>query len=124
MLRGSHSNLLTTEQLKIAHITSGKESDLINDDLEEFNKLTIAQNFEELRLDEFRCLSFYKEPTDPQLEKLKLFQYEIDLKQQNWNIQKSRDTLLSLLAKTDPEYQYLQCDCQRQSVFKSFSSKR
>ena len=73
VLRGSHSNLLTTEQLKshrIAHISSEKESGLLNDDLEEFYKFTIDQSMvqpmvqpmvetQELRLDEFRCLSFF-----------------------------------------------------------------
>ena len=123
MLRGSHSNLLTTEQLKIAHARSEIESDLIYDDLEEFHKVTMAQNLEELRLDEFKCLSFYKEPTDPELDKLKPFQYKIDLQKQNWKSQTSLEALLPLLAQTDPGYQYLQCDCQRQSVFVSFSSK-
>ena len=123
MLRGSHSNLITTEQLKIAHISSEKESDLINDDLEEFHEVTMAQTLEELRLDEFRCLYFYKEPTDPELEKLKPFQYEIDFQKQNWKTQTSLEALLPLIAQTDPGYQYLQCNCQRQSFTMKLSSK-
>ena len=123
MLRGSHRNLLTTEQLQIAHISSEIESDLVNDDLEEFQKFTMDQSMiqpmeqaQELRLDEFRCLSFYKEPTDPELDKLKQFQYEIDFKKQNWKTQKSVEALLPLIAQTDPGYQYLQCDCQRYTL--------
>ena len=89
IVRGSHSKLLTGEQLKAAHITSENESDLINDDLEDFHKLTMAQTVEEKRIDDFKCLSFYKQLTDPEVEKLKPFQYEIDMKQQSWKSQKS-----------------------------------
>ena len=122
IVRGSHSKLLTGEQLKAAHTTSEKESDLINDDLEEFNKLTLAQSVKEKRIDDFKCLSFYKQPTDPEVEKLKPFQYEIEMKQQNWK-HFPREALLSLLAQTDPGYQYLKCDCQRQSFSMSLSPK-
>ena len=126
IVRGSHSMLLTGEQLKAAHVTSENESDLINDDLEDFHKMTMAQTVEEKIIDDFKCLSFYKQPTDPEVEKLKPFQYEIDMKQQSWKSQKSieiSDVLLSLLAQTDPGYQYLKCDCQRQSFSMSLSPK-
>ena len=120
MLRGSHRNLLTAEQLKIAQAQSEVEPDLINDDLEEFHKLTMVQG---LRFDEFRSLSFYKELTDPELDKLKPFQYEIDLQKQNWASEKSLEALLPLLAQTDPGYQYLQCDCQRYTFSVLFPSE-
>ena len=112
ILRGSHTNLLTTEQLKIAQARPEIESDLINDDLEQFYKFSLSQT-KELRIREFRCLAFYKELTDSELKKLKPFQYEIDFQKQNWKTQTSLEALLPLLAQTDPGYQYLQCDCQR-----------
>ena len=119
MLRGNHKNLLTTEQLKIAHVRSEIETDLVNDDLEKFHKFTMDKTrvqSQELRLYEFRRLSFYKELTDPELDKLKSFQYYIDFQNQNWKTQTSSEALLPLIAQTDPGYQYLRCDCQRMSM--------
>ena len=77
--------------------------------------MTLAQTVEEMRIDDFKCLSFYKQLTDPELEKLKPFQYEMEMKQQNWKSQKSFDVLFSLFAQNDPGYQYLKWDCQRHS---------
>ena len=114
ILRGSHRNLLTTEQLKIAQARPEIESDLINDDLEQFHKFTLVRT-KKPRIREFKCLTFYKELTDSELKKLKPFQYEIDFQKQNWKIPTSLEALLPLLAQTDPGYQYLQCDCLRQS---------
>ena len=88
ILRGSHTNLLTTEQLKIAQARPEIESDLINDDLEQFYKFTLTkEKTKELRIREFKCLTFYKELTDSELDKLKPFQYEIDFQKQNWKTQ-------------------------------------
>ena len=120
-MRGSQSNLLTTAQLKLVHAGSKNESELINNDLEEYHQL-IRKSSEKLKSFGLKSLSFYKQLTDAELEKLKPSlldrTYEIELNQQNWKTQKSRDVLLSLLAKTDPGYQYLKCDCQRQSFIK------
>ena len=135
ILRGSQSNLLTTAQVKLAHARSKNESELINNDLEEYHQLIGEVIFrghplkssKQLKSKGSKSLSFYKQLTDAEVEKLKPSlldrTYEIELNQQNWKTQKSRDVLLSLLTKTDPEYQYLKCDCQRRSFIKYSETK-
>ena len=140
ILMGSQSNLLTTAQVKLAHAGSKNESELINNDLKEYHQL-IRESFVPSSLEDashatfmllkkgatVEFLSFYKQLTDAEVEKLKPSlldrTYEIELNQQNWKTQKSRDALLSLLAKTDPGYQYLQCNCQRHSFTKNSKYK-
>ena len=118
ILSGSQSNLLTAAQVKLAH-QSESEFELINNDLEEYHQLIMTRT-KELKIDDSKSLSFYKQLIDPDVEKLKSSlimnrTYEIELNQQNWTTEKSLEALLPLLAKTDPGYQYLQCDCQRYS---------
>ena len=120
ILRGSRSNLLTTEQLKISHNTL--ESDLINDDLEEFHTFT-TETTEITNTNDFKSLCFYKLLTDSELDKQKPLQYEMEFKQhfwdwptQNWRTQKALEALLPLLEKTDPGYQYLRSECQRYTL--------
>ena len=55
--------------------------------------------------------SLYKLP-NVQFWKLNLFA-PMELQKQNWKTQELRENLLSLLAKSDPGYQYLHCKCQR-----------
>ena len=112
LLRGSHRNLLTTEQLKSTHVRSKDGEELINDDLEYFYKHNMAST--KLSFSEkVKCLSFYKQLTDIEVEKLKPFQYEIGMTEQDLKTPQSLEALLPLFEKTDRGYQHLQCDCQR-----------
>ena len=112
LLRGSHRNLLTTEQLKSTHLRSKDGEELINDDLEYFYKHNMAST--KLSFSEkVKCLSFYKQLTDIEVEKLKPFQYEIGMTEQDLKTPQSLEALLPLFEKTDRGYQHLQCDCQR-----------
>ena len=118
ILWGSHEKLLTAEQVKVAHNVSINE--LINEDLENFHKVILSSSgYFRLReefafkIDDWKCLSFYKQLTDLEVEKLKPEQDEMELQQQKWKTQELRENLLSLLAKSDPGYQYLHCKCQR-----------
>ena len=112
LLRGSHRNLLTTEQLKSTHARSKDGEELINDDLEYFYKHNMAST--KLSFSEkVKCLSFYKQLTDIEVEKLKPFQYEIGMTEQDLKTPQSLEALLPLFEKTDRGYQHLQCDCQR-----------
>ena len=59
------------------------------------------------------CISGHKLKNVEEVEKLKPDQYEMELQQQKWKTQELRENLLSLLEKSDPEYQYLHFRCQR-----------
>ena len=112
LLRGSHRNLLTTEQLKSTHVRSKDGEELINDDLEYFYKHNMASTKPSFS-EKVKCLSFYKQLTDIEVEKLKPFQYEIGMTEQDLMTPQSLEALLPLFEKTDRGYQHLQCDCQR-----------
>ena len=112
LLRGSHRNLLTTEQLKSTHVRSKDGEELINDDLEYFYKHNMASTKPSFS-EKVKCLSFYKQLTDIEVEKLKPFQYEIGMTEQDLMAPQSLEALLPLFEKTDRGYQHLQCDCQR-----------
>ena len=112
LLRGSHRNLLTTEQLKSTHVRSKDGEELINDDLEYFYKHDMASTKPSFS-EKVKCLSFYKQLTDIEVEKLKPFQYEIGMTEQDLKTPQSLEALLPLFEKTDRGYQHLQCDCQR-----------
>ena len=148
ILRGSHSNLLTKEQIKVAHASLENEADtplfidpkvgamtnpktqiLINDDLEEFHKFT-TQFTGGSNINDFESLVFCKQLTDSEVEKVKPLQNEMKLnfkqhfgdwscfQTQNWSTQESMEGLIfPLLEKTDPGYEYLQCDCQRHTFY-------
>ena len=101
---------------------------MINDDLEDFYNFNMALtkqstsdvfkgviNVERFRATPnfFKCLSFYKQLTDHEVEKFKPFQYEIGMTKQDLKTPKSLNALLPLFEQTDRGYQHLQCNCQR-----------
>ena len=107
LLRGSHRNLLITEQLKSTHARSKDGEELINDDLEYFykhNMTSTKPSFSE----KVKCLSFYKQLTDIEGEKLKPFQYEIGMTEQDLKTPQSLEALLPLFHEGGPH------DAQRQ----------
>ena len=102
--------------MKLAHARSENEFELINDDLENFHQVILSSSGHftlKEKINDLKCLSFYKQLTDLEVEKLKPDQDEMELQQQKWKTQELRENLLSLLAKSDPGYQYLHCKCQR-----------
>ena len=119
LLRGSHSKLLTTEQLKSIQVRSKDGEELINDDLEDFYKYNMTSTKQSIS-EKVKCLSFYKQLTDNEVQKLKPFEYEIGMTEQDLKTPQSLDALLPLLEKTDQGYQHLQCDCQRFSFSVKF----
>ena len=117
ILSGHHEKLYTAEQVKLAHTGSDNEFELINDDLENFHMVIMSSSgkFRE-EIDVYKCLSFYKQLTDLEFQKLKPEQDKMELQQQNWKTHELFENLLFLLTKSDPGYQYLHCNCQRYTV--------
>ena len=63
--------------------------------------------------EKFQPAFSYKQLTDTEIDELKAFQHLKERQEQGWKTYESLGAILSLFERSDPEYQFIQCECQR-----------
>ena len=117
-LRGNYDKLLSAQQLKSAHHSSSEASILpLQYDLEDFYEMYTTPPYSIVAYTwphtKFQSAFSYKQLPDTEIEEFKAYQHLKERKEQGWTTHESLDPILSLLERSDPKYEYIQCENQR-----------